>query len=121
MLTLPMNKLIQAKLPNVRALCEKYHVARLEVFGSASTDEWNAQTSDLDFLVTFDPPPPGMLGFDQYMDLLLDLQRLFLRRVDLVEEKAMRNSYFIKAVNSQRKPVYEREAPQPAPAAVGHA
>ncbi|MEX2215252.1 MAG: nucleotidyltransferase domain-containing protein [Phycisphaeraceae bacterium] len=105
-----MIKLIEDKMERLRALCEKYRVARLDLFGSATTDEWNPIQSDLDFLVTFNPPPAEMGGFDQYMDFLLDLQRLFLRKVDLVEESAVKNKYFIAAVNQQRVSVYVKAA-----------
>ena len=105
-----MNPLIESNLPQLRQLCEKYNVARLELFGSATTDEWDPARSDFDFLVTFGAAPVGMCGFDQYMDLLLNMEKLFGRHVDLVEECAMKNPYFIKAVNSQRAPVYVRDA-----------
>ena len=101
-----MNAVIESKMPELRALCEKYHVARLELFGSATTDEWNPQTSDFDFLVTFTPPSPPMTGFDQYMGLLLDLQAILERKVDLLEECAMKNRYLIRRVNETRKPLY---------------
>jgi len=48
-----MNALVEFKLAQVHAQCEKYHVARLELFGSATTDAWDPTASDLDFLVTF--------------------------------------------------------------------
>lgn len=115
-----MHKIIESRLPQVRELCRKYNVARLDLFGSATTDDWDPQSSDLDFLVSLNSPPDGMLGFDQYMDLMMDLQKLYLRRVDLVEEKAVRNQTFMKIVNKQRKLLYEHTT-QSASAAVGHA
>lgn len=36
---------------------------------------------------------------DAILDFYLDLQILFGKKVDLVSEKAMKNNYFIKAVN----------------------
>jgi len=103
-----MNALVESKLAQVHAQCEKYHVARLELFGSATTDAWDPTASDLDFLVTFSQPPAGMLGFDQYIDLMMDLEQLYLRRIDLVEEKAVRNPYFLSLVGKQRTQLYER-------------
>ena len=32
-------------------LCRRYHVRRLELFGSAASGEFNPEHSDLDFLV----------------------------------------------------------------------
>ena len=43
---------------------------------------------------------------DQYFGLLSALQELFERNVDLVCASALRNPYFIKAVNATRKALY---------------
>ena len=86
-------------------LCRRFRVARLEVFGSAATGRFDPQRSDLDFLVEFqDHYPQG--PFRQYFDLLAALEVLFERKVDLVEEPAMKNPYFIKAVNDTRLLLY---------------
>ena len=89
----------------IEALCKRYHVARLEAFGSAANETFDPQRSDLDFLVEFAPDAP-MGPFRQYFDFLAELKRLFGRQVDLVEARAMRNPYFIKSVNTTRKLVY---------------
>ena len=86
-------------------VCRRYRVARLEVFGSAATADADTQARDLDFLVEFQPESP-MGAFRQYFDFLDELQRLFGRDVDLVEEQALKNRHFIKAVNATRKLVY---------------
>ncbi len=101
-----MNTIIESRLPQVRELCRRYNVARLELFGSVTTNEWDPQQSDVDVLVTFSAPVAPMSVWDQYMGLLLDLQTLYGRKVDLVEECAMKNRYFIKRVNETRRPVY---------------
>ncbi len=89
----------------LRELCRRFRVARLEVFGSAATGRFDPQRSDLDFLVEFqDDYPQG--PFRQYFDLLAALEVLFERKVDLVEEPAMKNPYFIKAVNDTRLLLY---------------
>jgi hypothetical protein len=49
-------------------LCRRYHVRRLEQFGSAAAGDFNPESSDLDFLVMFeelDPPAyaEAYLGF----------------------------------------------------------
>ena len=86
-------------------VCRRYRVVRLEVFGSAATAVADTQAHDLDFLVEFQPKSP-MGPFRQYFDFLDELQRLFGRDVDLVEEQALKNPHFIKAVNASRKLVY---------------
>lgn len=86
-------------------VCRRYRVARLEIFGSAATADADTQAHDLDFLVEFQPESP-MGPFRQYFDFLDELQRLFGRDVDLVEEQALKNRHFIQAVNATRKLLY---------------
>ena len=90
---------------DVEALCRRYRVARLELFGSAAVGRFDPASSDLDFLVEFHPDSP-MGPFHQYFDFLAELQSLLGREVDLVEANAMTNPYFINAVNQCRKLVY---------------
>ncbi len=100
-----MIQLLLDKRDLIEALCRKYHVATLEVFGSAAGGNFDPETSDLDFLVEFQRVDV-MNAADQYFGLLEDLETLFARRVDLVCTVAMRNPYFIKGVNATRKPLY---------------
>jgi predicted nucleotidyltransferase len=86
-------------------LCRRFHVARLELFGSAATDEFDPQRSDLDFLVTFGDVPTGE-RFDAFFGLQQALGDLFDRSVDLVEAGAPRNPYFVRRLNESRRLVY---------------
>lgn len=100
-----MKRNIEANLPALAALCEQYGVARLEIFGSAAGGTFNAITSDLDFLVAF-KTIDHMNAADQYFGLLADLEKLFNRRIDLVMERAMKNPYFIKSVEQNRRTLF---------------
>ena len=85
-------------------LCRQYHVSRLDIFGSATTDDFDA-SSDIDFLVEFDSEV-GRRRFDNYFGLQRALEGLFARSVDLVEPGGLRNPYFIRHVNETRKEIY---------------
>lgn len=100
-----MIDLIEQHRAELEALCRKHRVKTLEVFGSAADGTFDPARSDLDFLVEFLPDTGGRM-FDGYFDLKDDLERLFHRTVDLVMPRAIRNRYFLEAVNEQRKPVY---------------
>jgi uncharacterized protein len=100
-----MTRIIEDNKAAVEGLCRRFHVARLEVFGSAAEGTFDPQRSDLDFLVEFRPLEPGPLA-DAYFGLLSELQRLFDRKVDLVTPKAIRNPHFLKSVNATRKELY---------------
>jgi len=93
-----MIPLIENKRPAIEALCRRYKVARLEVFGSAADGTFDESRSDVDFLVEFAPRNPGPFA-DAYFGPLAALNELFQRKVDLVTPRAIRNPYFQRAVN----------------------
>lgn len=86
-------------------LCRRYHVRRLELFGSAISARFDPQTSDLDFLVEFGPLPSGQYA-NAYFGLFEDLESLFSRPVDLVVASAIRNPYFRQSIESTKALVY---------------
>lgn len=95
---------LKNKREEVAALCRRYYVRRLEVFGSA-TGSFDPQTSDLDFLAEFHPLPPGQRA-DAYFGLLEGLQELFEPPVDLVMTRAVTNPYFRQAIETSRQVLY---------------
>ena len=90
-----------ASIGSCRSL-PQYHVRRLELFGSAATERFDPNSSDLDLVVDFEPQSP-MGPFHQYFDFHAALERLFDRKVDLVERSAIRNPYFRQAVTQGRR------------------
>jgi hypothetical protein len=44
--------------------------------------------------------------YERYFGLIEDLERLFAKQVDLVEAGAVRNPYFLKALNDTRQHIY---------------
>jgi len=102
-----MTQLLEDKLTEVRRLCEQFGVEQLDVFGSATSEAFSDE-SDIDFVVRFRPlndPQPGE-HFDRYFGLLEGLKALFQREIDLVEENALRNPYFIRQMNATRNSLY---------------
>jgi len=100
-----MERQIEEKREQVAELCRHYHVRRLALFGSALRDDFDPQRSDLDFVVEFEPRPPGTYA-KTYFGLLLALEQLFDRRVDLVEPDAVRNPYFREEIEAQQETLY---------------
>jgi uncharacterized protein len=86
-------------------LCRRFHVPRLGLFGSVTGDDFDAERSDLDFLVEFDPPPGGYA--DAFFGLKEALEALFGRNVDLVEPGAIRSPYFKESAEQSRESVFE--------------
>jgi hypothetical protein len=89
----------------VRELCQTQRVHGLELFGSATTGDFDPDRSDLDFLVEFqDPDRPGIA--DRFMGLAEGLERILERKVDLVTKRSLKNPVFIGAVNRSKQVVY---------------
>jgi len=91
----------------LETLCQRFQVKKLEVFGSVVTQKFDADHSDLDFIVTFADEAFGTLA-DRYFTFADALERLFQRPVDLLTERSLRNPYFIEEVNRTRQKVYEQ-------------
>lgn len=89
----------------INNICERHKVKKLYAFGSVLTDRFNDE-SDIDLIVDFEPIDVEQYA-DNYFDLKFSLQDIFKRPIDLLEEKALKNPFFIQAINQQRKVVYE--------------
>jgi hypothetical protein len=100
-----MNKLIEEHYDEFVEACRRRHVKKIELFGSAVTDQFDPERSDLDFIVTFKETPFGGL-VDDYFGLIDDLEKIFGRSIDLVMERAMKNPYFIAGAEKTRTVVY---------------
>jgi hypothetical protein len=87
------------------ALCHQYGVQRLELFGSAARGDFDASRSDLDFLVVFQRDSK-MNPADRFLGLLGNLEKVFGRKVDLVDVRAHRNPYFMAEALKHREVVY---------------
>lgn len=101
-----MIAVIDEQREQLEALCRQHRVRRLEVFGSAADGTFDPQRSDIDFLVEFFPLQPGQC-YDAYFGMLESLEKLFGRRVDLVDVTCLQNPYFIRGVNETRTVVYD--------------
>lgn len=100
-----MAELIDARRDDVARLCREHGVRRLDVFGSATSEHFDPENSDIDFIVDFGPAAQQQL-FNHYFTLKQALEALFARPVDLVMAGAMRNPYFIDAAMRTRQPVF---------------
>jgi predicted nucleotidyltransferase len=96
---------IEERREAVAELCREFNVERLDIFGSAATDQPDVEVNDLDFLVEFGRGGT-MSPAQQYFGLLSALQRLFGREVDLLTRQSLRNPYFIRSVERTRRLLY---------------
>ena len=60
-------------------LCRRFHVRRLDLFGSAARGDFNPERSDVDFLVEFERAHPDALSLRTYLGLKEALEALLIR------------------------------------------
>ena len=94
---------VEISRTEIDELCRCLGVRRLDIFGSAATAELRPG-SDVDVLVRFDREQGHL--FNRYFELKERLEEMFGRPVDLVVEDALKNPYFIQAVERTRENVY---------------
>ena len=75
---IPVDKDILNLLEKHNDILRKFKVRRIGLFGSFARGE-QKKHSDIDFLVEFDEPT-----FDNFIDLLFSLEKLFARKVELI-------------------------------------
>lgn len=97
-------RIIDKNRDKIRDLCNKHKVASLFVFGSILTDNFK-KSSDIDLLVDFS----GVNLYDyadNYFDLKISLEKLLKRQIDLLEDKAIKNPYLRKSIDSSKQIIY---------------
>ena len=101
-----MIPLVEHNLEAIRALCREFGVARLEIFGSAATGDFDPASSDVDFLVDYPPNYEFGPWLTRYFELRERLEALLGRPVDLVMVDAPRNPYVIRSIDETRRLLY---------------
>ena len=99
-----MNSILKNQLDTIRSLCERYRVKTLYVFGSVLTSNFNTH-SDIDLLVDF-LDQDALQYASNYFQFKFELEKLFNRKIDLLEERALKNPYFIENINQRKQLLY---------------
>jgi predicted nucleotidyltransferase len=102
-----MISLVEQSRPALIEICRRFKVRRLYIFGSAVSDDFKPDSSDLDFLVDLADREPTQDYADRYLGLADSLEVLFRRPVDLLTEQSLRNPYLRREVQVTRELVYE--------------
>ena len=100
-----MVAVVEDKREAIAALCRKYGVVRLFVFGSALRDDFRPGDSDIDLLVEFAPMSPHDLA-DAYFGLLDKLRAILGGEVDLVMSDAVKNRYIAADIERTKQVLY---------------
>ena len=101
-------ELVERNTDKLIELCVNHKVGQLYLFGSVLTNQFN-ESSDIDLLVQFSQVDL-LEYFDNYMDFKEQLEVLFGRSVDLVENQAIRNPIFRRIIDREKQLIYERKS-----------
>lgn len=88
----------------IQEVCRRHHVQRLSLFGSVVRDDFRPE-SDVDVLVEFEPG--AHISLLDMVDLQLELENLFERKVDLGTPTSL-SKYIRARVLRSAQVIYER-------------
>ena len=104
----------QFRSPELVAICRRFGVERLELFGSAGTAAFVPGRSDIDLIVRFAAGEGADSLGTRFVGLADALEALLGARVDLVSDHPIANPYLRSAIGATRRVVYD-ESPAQAP------
>jgi len=81
---------IQVNSNEFLSLCKSHDLKTLYAFGSATNDQFNEASSDIDLLVELDTKDPIKRG-ENLLDLWDKFEKFFQRKVDLLTTSSIRN------------------------------
>lgn len=108
-----MTSVLEKNKGKLAEACRRFGVRRLEVFGSATRDDFDPAKSDFDFIVSFADKTPGTYA-DRYFDFAAAIEKLLGRGIDLLTERSIRNPYFRREVEAARQIVYDERSQEAA-------
>lgn len=94
---------LEAVQEAVAALCRRYGVRRLDVFGSAGRGDFSFDESDIDLAIEFDSSEGGL---GRYFGFKHQMERLLQREIDLVELQAMEDTRLKRIIQHSKVPLY---------------
>lgn len=87
-------------------LCKSHDVESLYAFGSAIKDTFNAEKSDIDFLIDIESEDPLKRG--EYLISLWDkFEDFFQRKVDLITNSSIKNPILKRNIDATKILIYD--------------
>lgn len=102
-----MNSLVERRREAILDLCREYGVTRLELFGSAATEAFDPDHSDIDFIVEFPHDYDFGPWLSRFQELEEALAGVLERDVDLVMTSALQNRWFNREAAKTRTVIYD--------------
>lgn len=102
-----LHPLVAEHLNEIREISEKYGIDKLEIFGSAMTEAFDPERSDVDFIVHY--PDGYEFGYflARYQDFEDELSAALGRPAQVCMTSVLKNPYFRQSANITRMTVYD--------------
>lgn len=100
-----MIALVEDKKAEIAALCRRFGIQRLDLFGSAATGAFDPETSDLDFVVDLGEYDDSV--HLRYLGLIAGLQDILERDVDVLTADTIRDSFLLAAIDRDKVRLYD--------------
>ncbi|MDV3351582.1 DNA polymerase subunit beta [Leptolyngbyaceae cyanobacterium CCMR0082] len=104
-----LKKRLQVDYDQIVKFCEQFDIVELGVFGSVLRDDFRPDgenPSDVDLLIEF--APEQKLTWPIWLDLQETSEKLFKRKVDLVQKHLLENPYRRAEILKTNRIIYER-------------
>ena len=92
------------KIEQIKELCKTNQVKTLFAFGSVVRDDFN-EFSDVDLVIDIDENDPFKYT-DIYFNLKSKIEDILKRQVDLLEERAIKNKFFRRELDTTKVMIY---------------
>jgi predicted nucleotidyltransferase len=85
-----MQKKFSIPRKRITEFCNRWSITEFSLFGSVLREDFRPD-SDIDVLVSIDPQ--AHIGLFEIAEMIIELEAMFKRPVDLVEKEGLRNPY----------------------------
>jgi hypothetical protein len=97
---------IKYKMSEFLTICKTHNVKNLYAFGSSITDQFDENTSDIDFLIEIDNDDPIERG-ENLINIWDKFEYFFQRKVDLLTNTSIKNPILKKNIESTKILIYD--------------
>ncbi len=101
-----LKQAINFKMSDFLSICKSHNVKSLYAFGSANTEKFDDDTSDIDLLIEIDNEDPIGRG-ENLMDIWDKLETFFQRKVDLLTNDSIKNPILRKSIDVSKILIYD--------------
>lgn len=100
-----MISILHNNIEALNAVFKKNDVAKVYAFGSVTSAHFT-NTSDIDFLISFDKKLTPIEKGENWFSLYYSLKQILQREIDLVREEDIKNPILLKTIDANKQLIY---------------